>query len=108
MLKWASPGQDEAFEVALSVACRQGGAELRHRQSEGHAPSCPDRGQRQQDRAGEQKSGGGGGGARKKEEDFENRIGTTANMVRSALCDALFRVTCMAPSTLDSWNVGQE
>ena len=93
VLTWAGRGADEAFDVVLSVGCREGhlqcitiNPEIMHH----HNPAAPN---------GYVSHVGAldGKGDESKAGDFEKLKGNTANMVHSARCEALFHDTCVQP-----------
>lgn len=93
VLTWAGRGADEAFDVVLSVGCREGhlncitlNPEIMHH----YQPADP-HGYVSQVQAAD------GKGSESKEVDFESVKGQTANVVHSARCEALFHDTCMQP-----------
>ena len=93
VLTWAGRGADEAFDVVLSVGCREGhlkcvtiNPEVMH-----HYTPTDAHGYVSQVQAGD------GKGDESKEDDFESVKGHTANIVRSARCEALFHDTCLQP-----------
>lgn len=94
VLTWAGRGADEAFDVVLSVGCREGhlkcitiNPEIMHHYNPADARYLS------QAKAGDRKS------SELKEAVFEHVKGNTANMVRSARCEALFHETCLQPPT---------
>ena len=94
VLTWAGRGADEAFDVVLSVGCREGhlrcitlNPEIMH-----HYNPADGHGYVSEVQAGD------GKGVESNEADFENVKGHTANIVHSARCEALFNDTCLQPS----------
>lgn len=91
VLRWAGNGQDEAFDVRLSRACRTSSLEILVVQPElMHQYKPPtDSG------FSSEVAVGNGKGATGSEEDFEASMGHTENILHSARCRALFDSTCL-------------
>ncbi|KAI1281397.1 glycosyltransferase family 25 protein [Xylaria sp. FL0933] len=87
-------GANEAFDVSLSAHCRTD--QLRclvvNPQIFNHYEPPSDRGYMSQVHVGD-----GQGSAAHEEGDFEHKMGTTGNIMKSARCEALFHDRCMRP-----------
>ena len=91
VLTWAGWGADEAFDVVLSVGCREGHLNCITINPEimPHYLPADAHGYVSQVQAGD------GKGNESMEADFQKANGQTANVVRSARCEALLHDTCM-------------
>ncbi|KAI0424416.1 glycosyltransferase family 25 protein [Xylaria sp. FL1042] len=94
VLTLAGTGANEAFDVSLSAHCRTG--QLRclvvNPQVFNHYEPPPEHGYLSQVHVGD-----GQGSAALEEAEFEHKMGTTGNIMKSARCEALFHDRCMRP-----------
>ncbi|ETS86986.1 hypothetical protein PFICI_00814 [Pestalotiopsis fici W106-1] len=94
VLEVMGKGANEAFDVGLNVACRDG--KLRclivNPQLFNHYEPPFTQGYVSDVQAGD------GKGASKEEDEFEQKMGTTRNIIQSARCKALFGSECAQPS----------
>ncbi|KAI1204920.1 glycosyltransferase family 25 protein [Annulohypoxylon truncatum] len=93
MLPLLSKGGDEAYDVALSGYCRDQKLKclVVNPQLFNHYEPPPDSGYLSDVHVGD------GKGQTSDDVDFEDSMGTTGNIMKSARCEALFHETCMRP-----------